>query len=257
MIPGTVVTSADGSTIGYVRKVHGNEGEPTVDRAPVAELIVDPEGLKSALDFEQTVSKIAEHMGLEVRDDPEYVMSCAAERLAEAGGQLSMDDVFPSYVYYFDLPIEYSSPVWKSLVNVSSFRANPESALLANLDFDLFFIPVEMVKKSRLDYEELAGEWFIGKVEGIVAHYSQSGGPQPSARTGLVGPTFELRSQETRFTLSTCDVLTKVSFRDHVSLGPGEAVAVKGNYDFAGGRIRASSLLRVKALELWIDQGVY
>lgn len=258
MIPGTIVISTDGSTIGYVRKVHGNENAPTEGGSPIAELIIDPDGLKGALDIEKAIYKIAEHMGLEIQDDPEYVMSCAADRLSEVGGQLLTNDVFPSYLYHYNLPVDYTSPVWKVLVNVSSFVAHPESALLASLDLYPEFFPVDIIKKVRIkNCEELVGEWFVGKVEGIVMRLSSSGGPRPSERTGLVvGPTFEFQSQETRFTLSTYDVLSKVSFHDRVPIKPGEVIAVKGDYDFANRRIRASSLLRIKTLELWIEQGV-
>ncbi|MGQ9514737.1 MAG: hypothetical protein ACUVTL_06785 [Thermoproteota archaeon] len=259
MIPGTVVTSNDGSTIGYVRKIHGNEDIQTGGKPPIVELIVDPDGLKGAFDFEQAVSKIAEHMGLEIQDDLEYVMSCAAERLSEAGGQLSIEDVFPSYIYYFDLPITYTSPVWKVLVNYNSFIMNPKSALHASLDLDPPYLPTRLVKKARAQiFDELAGEWFIGKVDGIVAHYISSGISQPSERTGLVvGTSVELRSHETRFTLNTCNVLSKISFHEHIPLRTGEVLAVKGDYDFLNGRIRASSLLRFKTLEMWADQGAY
>jgi hypothetical protein len=153
----------------------------------------------------------------------------------------------------------YSAPAWKVLVDVNSFTMHPESVFYASLNLDPSLLSMRLIKKARTQiFEEISGEWFIGRVDGIVTHYSSSRIPQPSERTGLVvGTSIELRSHETRFKLKTCNVISKISFHEYIPLRTGEMLAVKGDYDFLNGRINASSLLRFKTLEIWTEHEVY
>jgi hypothetical protein len=168
---------------------------------------------------------------------------------------VSDDDVLPCYLYHFGLRPEYASPIWKALISLSSFKPSPGNVLLFTLDQDAA-PPISQEATLRLSaYRELEGEWFAGRVEGIVAHRSIPGRPYLSERTGLViASPAEPRSLETRFGLVTGDLRVMASFPDYVALRAGEVVALKGDFDPVNDGISVTSVLNVGSLEMWSAQ---
>jgi len=251
LLVGSVVTGVDGLTLGYIKAVHRGG----VLEAPLAELVVTPQSLEEMCSVEALAGVVASHLGVE--EAVNRVVTLAAEKLASMGGQLSREDVLPAYAYHFGLAIPYTAPVFKKLMSLETFRAFPDNAFLGSLDLGRRELIEEVDEPLLRTLPEIFGEWFSGRVRGVVSHAYGAGGSELSARTGLAAPQQVSRApeaEETVFHIGFGETRVRVRIVANVPLRNGEPVLIRGWYDPQVNEVKTVALLKIDGFEQWAQR---
>lgn len=236
----------------FVREVHPDFPSPGQQ---CVEYVSYPKDVQQAVDVEALLLGVKDKMGLAAASDAEVRVALKEYAISAGGSKLDDASAAVSYALRYGLKMRYHRAVLKGLAQVEDFSkgSEPGSVRFESRGQSLLF-PISQSEQNRLTTTiGLEGEWFVGRVRGIIFHRSIGTTALAAVTTGLpLQPTsISALTWTTEFSAVAGVMPIDVVFKGNISLTQGEYILMRGELDRTLPAMKASSLVRGSLGEMW------
>jgi len=236
----------------FVRDVHPDF--PNKEQQCV-EYVSYPRDVQQAADVEALLSGVKEKMGLAATGDAEVKAALKEYAISTGGSKLDGASAAISYALRYGLHIRHHRAVLKGLALAEDFGSGsePGSVHFISRGQSMLF-PISQSEQNRLTTTiGLEGEWYVGRVRGIIFHKSIGTSTLAAVTTGLpLQPTsISALTWTTEFSTIAGVMPVDVIFKGNISLTQGEYILLRGELDRTIPAMRASCIVRGSLGEMW------
>jgi len=235
----------------FVRAVHPDFPEQS---RRCIEYISYPKDLSQAIDVEVLLTTVKENMGLSGAGEAQTKTALKEYAVSIGGSQLDESAAAVSYALRYGLAISHHKAVLKGLAQLDDFEKGTEPGSVKYVSAGQLLFPISLSEQNRLTTTiGLEGEWYVGRVRGVIYHRSIGATTLAAATTGLPiqSSSISAITWTTEFNAIVGAIPIDVMFKGDVSLTQVEYLLMKGELDRSIRGMRATSLVRGSIGEVW------
>jgi len=236
----------------FIKDVHADF--PNKEQQCV-EYVSYPRDVQQAVDVEALLSGVKEKMGLAAVGDAEVKAALKEYAVSTGGSKLDDASAAISYALRYGLDIRHHKAVLKGLALAEDFGSGSEAGSIQFISRgQSMLFPISQSEQNRLTTTiGLEGEWYVGRVRGIIFHKSIGTSALAAVTTGLpLQPTsISALTWTTEFSTIAGVMPLDVIFKGNISLTQGEYILLRGELDRAVPAMRASCVVRGSLGEMW------